>query len=136
MKKVKNILCMVLLLTIIFSVFVQLKVYAEGSGSYRSTMGGLIDETYKGNSKGNANEKVTNVMNGIISVVRVVGMCIAITLLLVIAMKYMTAAPGEKADIKKASIAYVVGALVLFGAVGILGIISDFASSNITATTN
>lgn len=105
-------------------------------GSYRSTMGGLIDETYKGNSKGNANEKVTNVMNGIISVVRVVGMCIAITLLLVIAMKYMTAAPGEKADIKKASIAYVVGALVLFGAVGILGIISDFASSNITATTN
>lgn len=136
MKKVKNILCMVLLLTIIFSVFVQLKVYAEGSGSYRSTMGGLIDTTYKGNFKGNANEKVTNVMNGIISVVRVVGMCIAITLLLIIAMKYMTAAPGEKADIKKASIAYVVGALVLFGAVGILGIISDFASSNITATAN
>lgn len=134
MKKVKNILCIVLLLTIIFSVFVQLKVYAEGS--YRSTMGGLINQTYTQKAKGNANEKVTNVMNGIISVVRVVGMCIAITLLLVIAMKYMTAAPGEKADIKKASIAYVVGALVLFGAVGILGIISDFASSNITATAN
>lgn len=136
MKKVKNILCMVLLLTIIFSVFIQLKVYAEESGSYRSKMGGLIGTTYNEKAKGTANQKVTNVMNGIISVVRVVGMCIAITLLLVIAMKYMTAAPGEKADIKKSSIAYVVGALVLFGAVGILGIISDFASSNITATTN
>ena len=78
-----------------------------------------------------ANGKVTSVLNAVISIVRIAGMCIAITMLLVVAIKYMSAAPGEKADIKKASIAYVVGALVLFGAVGILGIISSFATTNI-----
>lgn len=71
-------------------------------------------------------------MDTAIAIVRVVGMCIAVTLLLVVAIKYMSAAPGEKADIKKASVAYVVGAIVLFGAVGILGIISSFAQGNIT----
>ena len=87
------------------------------------------DNSWKDNST--ASSKVTKVMNSIIAIVRIVGMCVAVTLLLVVAMKYMSAAPGEKADIKKASIAYVVGALVLFGAVGLLGIINDFASGNI-----
>ena len=41
----------------------------------------------------------------------------------------MVAAPGEKADIKKSSIQYVVGAIVLFGVVGILTIISNFATA-------
>lgn len=72
-------------------------------------------------------------MKACISIVRIVGMCIAVTLLLVVAIKYMSAAPGDKADIKKASFAYVVGAVILFGAVGILGIINEFALNNIKA---
>ena len=52
-------------------------------------------------------------------------------MLLVVAMKYMTAAPGEKADIKKHAVVYVVGAVVLFAVTGILGLINTF-SSNIT----
>lgn len=120
----KKIILLVLVITL-------LPVISSAS-SYRNQMDTLItsqDTSWNDNS--NASSKVTKVMNSIISVVRIVGMCIAVTLLLVVAMKYMSAAPGEKADIKKASIAYVVGALVLFGAVGLLGIINDFASGNI-----
>ena len=52
-------------------------------------------------------------------------------MLAVLAMKYMSAAPGEKATIKKHAAVYIVGAIVLFGAAGILNIIETFATKNI-----
>ena len=53
----------------------------------------------------------------------------AIIMLIVLAIKYISAAPGDKADIKKHAVVYVVGAIVLFAASGILGIIKNFASN-------
>ena len=50
-----------------------------------------------------------------------------LALLLTVAMKYMSSAPGDKADIKKSAVAYVVGAIVLFAVTGILTIIEQFA---------
>ena len=63
----------------------------------------------------------------VITAARIVGVCFAVVMLLAIAMKYMTAAAGDKADIKKSAVAYVVGAIVLFAVTGILGIIQQFA---------
>jgi hypothetical protein len=53
-------------------------------------------------------------------------------MLVVLAIKYMSAAPGDKAEIKKHAVVYVTGAIVLFGSAGILSIIEQFASTNIT----
>jgi hypothetical protein len=44
-------------------------------------------------------------------------------------MKYMMAAPGDKAEIKKSAVIYVVGAIVLFAVGGILSIIQKFAEN-------
>ncbi len=41
----------------------------------------------------------------------------------------MQAAPGEKADIKKSAVVYVIGAVILFGAVGIMETIKQFSAS-------
>ena len=68
-----------------------------------------------------------------ITVVQVVGVGVAIIMLIVLAIKYISAAPGDKADIKKHAVVYVVGAVVLFAASGILGIVKNFAK-NVTAT--
>lgn len=94
-------------------------------GDYSSKMSDLLGNEWYSND--NSVGKITNPVETIINVVRVIGMCVAIVMLLVVAMKYMTSAPGDKAEIKKSAVVYVVGALVLFGAVGLLGIISDFA---------
>ena len=40
----------------------------------------------------------------------------------------MSAAPGEKAEIKKSAVVYVVGAIVLFAVTGLLTIIEKFAT--------
>lgn len=62
-----------------------------------------------------------------ISVMRIVCVTIAIVILLTISMKYMMSAPGDRADIKKHAVHYVIGAFILFGVTGILGIIDNFA---------
>lgn len=69
-----------------------------------------------------------NIAGSVISVAKVICAGIAIIMLSVIAMKYMLAAPSEKADIKKHAVVYVVGAVVMFAATGILEIIQSFAS--------
>ena len=73
-----------------------------------------------------------NIIGAMITVVQVVGMGVAIIMLIVLAIKYISAAPGDKADIKKHAVVYVVGAVVLFAASGILGIVKNFAK-NISA---
>ena len=80
-----------------------------------------------------ATTSATNIIGAIISIVQVIGMGVAIIMLVVMAIKYISAAPSEKAEIKKSATIYIVGAIVLFAASGILGIIKNFASSNIKA---
>ena len=70
---------------------------------------------------------VNNTAVMIISVARVVGAAIAIIMLFAIAIKYMVSSAGDRADIKKHAVAYVVGAVILFGAVGVLGAIQGIA---------
>lgn len=81
----------------------------------------------------NAKNTFTQVVAAIINLVQVVGMGIAIIMLVVMAIKYISAAPSEKAELKKGITIYVVGAIVLFAAAGILQVIKNFATANIKA---
>ncbi len=75
--------------------------------------------------------EVTDTMDSltktIMTIARIVSVTIAIVMLLVIGMKYMIASPGDRADIKKHAVAYVIGAFILFGVSGILTILLTFA---------
>lgn len=80
-----------------------------------------------------AKTSMQNIIGAIISIVQVIGTGVAIIMLIVLAIKYISAAPGDKAEIKKHAVVYVVGAVVLFAASGILGIVKNFAG-NISAS--
>ena len=41
----------------------------------------------------------------------------------------MISSPGDRADIKKHAVAYVIGAFVLFGVTGILGVLVDLSNT-------
>ncbi len=73
-------------------------------------------------------EGITDLFNNIIGIVQVIGTGIAIIMLIVLAIKYLTAAPSEKADIKKGALIYVIAAVILFAAVNILAAIQGWAS--------
>lgn len=125
--KLKKFLIVVFCMIIINSLFFANNIFAvqQSSGNFGSD---LFEQ-----ENVNVPAEVQNFTNsalGIgISIARTVGTGIAIITLIVIACKYMIAAPGDRADIKKHAIPYVIGACVVFGASAILGIIVDFASN-------
>lgn len=90
-----------------------------------------LDQFKSGDNSG-ASESAQNIISALITIVQIIGTGVAIIMLIVLAIKYISAAPGDKADIKKHAVVYVVGAIVLFAATGILQIIKSF-SSNISA---
>lgn len=75
----------------------------------------------------NAQGTVNNAIGIVLGVVQVVAAGVAVIMLIVLAIKYISASPEGKADIKKSAAQYVIGAVLLFGATGILGIVRTFA---------
>jgi type IV secretory pathway VirB2 component (pilin) len=79
------------------------------------------------------NTSATNVTGAILSVIKYVATGIALIMIVVIAAKYMLASAGDRADIKKHAVAYVTGAMILFGSAAIVDIIQGFADSTIVS---
>ena len=69
-----------------------------------------------------------------VAIVRIVGAGVAICMIIAVAIKYMSAAPGERADFKKSSLQFIIGALIVFGSSNILATIVDFANEKIGNT--
>lgn len=122
MKVMKKVLIIVLLIVLSLA-FIQSTAMAYNWDQ-------KIEAAGKTTAPAGANKAITatrTVSQSIITIARVISMGVAITMLIVLAMKYMMAAPGEKASIKKSAVTYVVGAVVMFAAYGILTIIQEFA---------
>lgn len=77
-----------------------------------------------------ADNAAQNIMGTGIQTVKIVGYGISIVMLLYIGIKYMLAAPSEKADLKKSLVIFVVGAVLVFAATTVLDVINNFATSN------
>ena len=77
----------------------------------------------------NTSNSVQSIAGQILGIVQVVGVAVAVIMLIVLAIKYISAAPNDKAEIKKHAVVYVVGAVVLFGAAGLLEIIKQLAAN-------
>ena len=65
----------------------------------------------------------------ILGVIQVVGVSIGVIMLTVIGIKYMTASVEEKAKVKEQLIPYFIGAILLFGGSGLMGVIANWANN-------
>ena len=90
--------------------------------------GGAYDRNAFENISSPIDGKVENIAVQLISAFRIGAVAIALTIILVIAMKYMISSAGDRADIKKHAVAYVAGTVILFGMSAILGVIQDLAT--------
>ena len=84
---------------------------------------------FNGKDIGDSKTKISNFVGGLITVARYIGVGVAVLMLIVLAIKYISAAPSEKAEIKKSAVIYVTGAVLLFAASGILTVIQSFAET-------
>ena len=78
-----------------------------------------------------AGDAVTRIVGSLIFIIQIVAFAAAVIMLMFLGIKYITASPDGKAEIKKSSVQYVVGAIILFAATGILQIVRKFATGNI-----
>ena len=116
-KNVKKIIVVLIIFIYIMAVITSVNAFA-----------GEISTFDKDKEITEVDNAINNIGGTIITIIRVVSVAIAIVMLLVIGMRYMISAPGDRADIKKHAVAYVVGAFILFGVSGILTILTDFSS--------
>ena len=74
---------------------------------------------------------VSPIMGKALGIAMTIGAVIAAVMMVIIAIKYMTSAPNEKAEIKKYLIPYVVGAVLVFASSGIVGLVISFVEDSI-----
>lgn len=84
---------------------------------------------FDGDTSSEGAGKLSNFGNIVLGMVQVVAVAVAVIMLVVLGVKYMSAAPSDKADIKKSATGYIVGAVLLFGATGVLQIIKSLGDS-------
>ena len=120
MKMLKKTI-VVLMISLFVLALAQPEALGYAWGTQINTMAGIAGDSIVSGA-------FTYISGAVFTIAIIFCMGVAITMLVLVAIKYMTAAPGEKADIKKHAVIYVVGAIVMFASTGILGIIQKFAS--------
>ena len=64
--------------------------------------------------------------NKLYTIFQIVGTGLAVIGLILLGIKYVYSAPNERADVKKYAIIYVIGAVLFFGAIGIVELLKGF----------
>lgn len=116
----KNTIKIISILLIFFSIFTINIVSNADVGSMISS--------FTPNTDTEAAKTVNTVGQNVVGIIQVVGIAVSVGMLLFLGMKYVKAAPDEKANIKQASVIYIIGAVVLFAAVNIVKIIYTMAT--------
>jgi hypothetical protein len=97
--------------------------------------GWTIDtEPFDNVSAGRTGNTVTKIVGALINIVSTISAGIAIIMLVIIGVTYVIKGPEGKAEVKKGLISYVVGAIILFAASGILKLLQVFIDGNINNT--
>ena len=124
----KNVYRIVAMLLIFCLSFVFCASFAKvDAGSWEDDVLGERDKLNGEDSSG-ASDRVNKIMGNMAVVVKIVAVATAVIILIVLGAKYMIAAPGDKADIKKSMIPFVIGAFVVFAATSIIEMIIKFSS--------
>lgn len=67
----------------------------------------------------------------IIGVIQAVGMSVAVIMLTYIGIRYIYASPEGKAELKQQLFPYLIGCILLFGGSWLIGLIANFANTEI-----
>lgn len=74
-------------------------------------------------------DKVSNVANMVVYVIQIVAFTAGVVMLMFLGIKFVTASPEGKAEVKKSAVIYIVGAILLFASSGVLSIVQSLAGN-------
>lgn len=109
----KKTICILILLIICISI--TLPVLAFNTGKYVPDL----------NPEGN--DKIKNIGNVIVKVIKIIGSAISVIALAIIGIKYIYGSMEQKAQYKETIMPYIVGAILLFGASNLVDMVYSMA---------
>lgn len=118
-KKIFKILTIIIY--ILFTTCLMSNTYATISGSFNGNVSGLEAKDLT---------SIKDILKAVLTIIRIVGVFIAVAILMIIACKYIIASAGDRADIKKYAISYIIGAIILFATSGIAAIIQKIVEES------
>lgn len=77
----------------------------------------------------NKGSTIAQTINGVIGIIQIVGTGISLIVITILGIKYMLASPSDKAETKKMIFPILIGCVLLFGAVTLVGAMADFATT-------
>lgn len=113
----KKVFLMVMVLVLAMSLTFSLVAFAAGEDGEVSIL------------KGTKVSAFDNIGGLIIGAFQAVAGIAAVAILLYVGIKFMLASPAEKANIKGMLIPYIIGAILIFAAIPILGIFKNLGST-------
>ena len=78
---------------------------------------------------GTGGEDINGIVSNVRWIIQTIAIAAAVIMLMFVGIKFVTASPEGKAEIKKTAVIYVVGAILLLAASGVLGIIQNLAKN-------
>lgn len=118
MKKYKKLLINIM---VIFIILFNLFIPNEYAGPLQDIMNRAEGFVNNGENGGNVinNDALKEGSNTLYNVLLVIGIAVAFIWGIVLGIQFVTGSLGEKADVKKNLIVYVIGCIIIFGAFGI-----------------
>lgn len=118
MKKYKKLLINIMVIFIIlFNLFIP-NAYAGPLQDIMNRAAGFVNNGENGGNVIN-NDALKEGSNTLYNVLLVIGIAVAFIWGIVLGIQFITGSLGEKADVKKNLIVYLVGCVIIFGAFGI-----------------
>ena len=115
-KKIVKIISILFVIIAIFSAF-------------NMVLGASIPSPSKPSGTGIAS--IENITGNVIFIIQMIAFAAAVIMLIFVGIKFITASPEGKAEIKKTAVIYVIGAVLLFAAGAILTILKNVVEQNI-----
>ena len=118
MKKYKKLLINIMVIFIIlFNLFIP-NAYAGPLQDIMNRAEGFVNNGENGGNVIN-NDALKEGSNTLYNVLLVIGIAVAFIWGIVLGIQFITGSLGEKADVKKSLIVYIIGCIIIFGAFGI-----------------
>ncbi len=134
--KIKKILIILLSFILLFFTLQNISIAAgeDGSGDGIADIKSAMT-TVKDGTSADDSEKIENVINIVIGLLQVAGTGLALIVITMLGIKYLLASPSEKADVKKQIMPIIIGCILLFGALQLMGAVYEF-SQDVFSTGN
>lgn len=127
MKKIISIFLIILLILFTFQINESLATQTQDKDGLEEVQDAMKDvgrySSYDARTTG-----VGKVINNVIGIIQFVGSGIAIIVVSILGIRYLLASPNEKAEVKKMAMPIIIGCILLFGAVNLVGAIIEFST--------